>query len=516
VQVVTDGHLVTVSPSCHDVALSYLEALSGQLPERTPVADPRFPDLVFGIVRPRGTEPSAVVDMLSASLAAGPYDVTSIETGNDRGRRSQALVALRAVARIVGLREQDRGRAASRQRAAAGASPRPRAWVIDGLMHPCEVSALREIYRRRFFAISCDVHLARDPALVAPEHREDVESALVLGDVFVRCDAPERAGRTMTTLVECILGHPFHTPTLDELGMAVAFQASLAAASLSRRVGAALMAGEQLLSIGWNEVPKAGGGVHHAESEPDGREFVHGWDLNDRTREEILADTVLRLGEVFTMSLKDDSRPPSEVEQAELLAAALRHPTVLAGKIFDIVEYGRTAHAEIVAITSAARRGIPVQDATLYTTTKPCHECLRAIVAAGISRVVYAEPYAKGRGAELLGDSVVEVPRHDDRSGRVSVEPFCGIGHHRFADLFSWVPRKQDVHQDGDSPPRGMSVGWDPREAGVRPGLAAGIFQEEDFLVQVLREAAALRRLEELERAGSATAPDTGKVAGAA
>ncbi|MEJ7655371.1 MAG: deaminase [Chloroflexia bacterium] len=45
-------------------------------------------------------------------------------------------------------------------------------------------------------------------------------------------------------------------------------------------------------------------------------------------------------------------------------------------------------HAEMSALLDAGRRGVPVQGATLYTTTFPCHNCARHIVGAGIDRVV--------------------------------------------------------------------------------------------------------------------------------
>lgn len=44
-------------------------------------------------------------------------------------------------------------------------------------------------------------------------------------------------------------------------------------------------------------------------------------------------------------------------------------------------------HAEQNAIVTAARFGIRVQDATLYTTQSPCFGCLKESLQAGISRI---------------------------------------------------------------------------------------------------------------------------------
>lgn len=59
-------------------------------------------------------------------------------------------------------------------------------------------------------------------------------------------------------------------------------------------------------------------------------------------------------------------------------------------------------HAEMFAITDAARRGLSVRDATLYCTTFPCHMCARHIIASGIRKVVYIEPYPKSMAKGAL------------------------------------------------------------------------------------------------------------------
>ena len=58
--------------------------------------------------------------------------------------------------------------------------------------------------------------------------------------------------------------------------------------------------------------------------------------------------------------------------------------------------------------TSSApfRASQPTAGTTLYTTTFPCHNCTRHIVAAGISRVVYVKPYPKSLAFQLHYDSI--------------------------------------------------------------------------------------------------------------
>lgn len=49
----------------------------------------------------------------------------------------------------------------------------------------------------------------------------------------------------------------------------------------------------------------------------------------------------------------------------------------------------RVVHADANAIFSAAREGIALDGATMYLTGPPCQECVKAIIQAGIARVVW-------------------------------------------------------------------------------------------------------------------------------
>jgi hypothetical protein len=108
--------------------------------------------------------------------------------------------------------------------------------------------------------------------------------------------------------------------------------------------------------------------------------------------------------------------------------------------VLDITEYGRAVHAEMDALLTCARSGVSPVGSLLFTTTFPCHNCTRHIVASGVSRVFYIEPYAKSRAAELHDDAIVveEKARYEDRHRqRVPFTPFVGVGPRRYFDLFS-------------------------------------------------------------------------------
>lgn len=72
----------------------------------------------------------------------------------------------------------------------------------------------------------------------------------------------------------------------------------------------------------------------------------------------------------------------------------------------------RTIHAEANAIAQAAKFGIDVDGAVLYTNTFPCWICFKLIASAGIARVVYDAEYRKDdRVIAAAGDA-----RHRARS----------------------------------------------------------------------------------------------------
>ena len=92
-------------------------------------------------------------------------------------------------------------------------------------------------------------------------------------------------------------------------------------------------------------------------------------------------------------------------------------------------------HAEMEALLFCARNAIDARRATLYATTFPCHNCAKHIIAAGIARVVYVEPYPKSKAMEFHDDAIAQ--GEDSNPPLVTFEPFVGVGPRKFFDLFS-------------------------------------------------------------------------------
>ena len=75
-------------------------------------------------------------------------------------------------------------------------------------------------------------------------------------------------------------------------------------------------------------------------------------------------------------------------------------------------ELCRGSHSEINAIAQAARNGININGATLYCTTKPCLYCAKAIISAGITKLIYRETYDDTNSDlvnEILNGITVEI-----------------------------------------------------------------------------------------------------------
>lgn len=121
----------------------------------------------------------------------------------------------------------------------------------------------------------------------------------------------------------------------------------------------------------------------------------------------------------------------------------------------DVMEYGRMVHAEMNAISDAARTNKSTKGCILYCTTMPCHLCTKLIVASGLERVVYIQPYPKSLVDELYADSVAM--DESCTGGKVKFDTLKGVTPAGFRMAF----RKTQKRKDND----GTAASWDPLKA---------------------------------------------------
>lgn len=222
---------------------------------------------------------------------------------------------------------------------------------------------------------------------------------------------------------------------------------------LSRQVGYAACTDDgQVLAVGTNEVAKAGGGFYWPGSEGDARDFrvVESDEPNAEMKLAILKDLLQRLQPTGILLEKGEITD-------EMVSATAKQ--LKGSRFMAITEFGRAVHAEMGVITDAARRGVPLRGATMYGTTFPCHNCAKHIVASGITRLVYIEPYPKSQVARLFRDSIA---LENAAPGKVLFEPFVGIAPLRFREFFLTPDRKDD---------NGRIISWDDIKRSALPRI---------------------------------------------
>ena len=148
------------------------------------------------------------------------------------------------------------------------------------------------------------------------------------------------------------------------------------------------------------------------------------------------------------------------------------------------------------ALLSCARNSISCRGATLYATTFPCHNCAKHIIAAGIARVVYIEPYPKSKAFQFYP---AEISTEKGDSDKVIFEPFTGVGPQRFIDLFAvksarWYAKKRKDRN-------GKKLDWKRKDAELRNpiSLLNYLDAEQSALIAFEDETVALKRRDDHE-----------------
>jgi cytidine deaminase len=463
----------------------------------------KSPELFIAIVAPVGADTGTVCKFLEETLGRFGYRVEPIsvieqvkkfigylknEPSNEykkiKGRmdagdrfretvkRNDAL-ALLALSKVKEYREK------------AESAEKPiekQAYLFRSLKRPEEITALRRIYMSNLIVIS--VHSGREKRIVNLAERiagsdysaqsnkyrnlaeelvlrdeldeknsygQKLREAFGMADVFLDAANPQSLRHHLDRFFDLLFGKPVITPTADEVGMAHAYVAAMRSGELGRQVGAAICdPSGNLLAIGTNEVPKAHGGYYWDGETPDGRDWVRGFDSSDRFKSSSLGELLKTLADNKLLSSK--LRKMTVPEQLKMVRPFLKQT-----RYMQLIEFVRAVHGEMSAITDAASRGVSIKGCTLFVTTFPCHECARHIVASGINRVVYIEPYAKSLAVELHGDSI-ELDS-DAETGKIPFIPFLGVAPNNHLNLFGMPTRK-----DGE----GNLLAWDPKKATPR------------------------------------------------
>ncbi len=422
-----------------------------------------------------------------------------MDEGNNLRRYSEnyGILALAAIDKICNLREQFM----HAQEQAENEESQGLAFIVSSLRHPEEVERLRAVYSSAFFLVAVNesedrrfnhlidqknIRKADAQKLIKRDEGESFPYGQHTREVFEMADIhltmnpiekdnrkasepkneakllAKQVDRQVSRILDLIFGHPFITPTFDEYAMFMAYASSLRSADLSRQIGAVIANKQnEIIAAGANDVPQFGGGQYWPDpisfqDIPQGRDYMRGYDANRVERSKIVEDIL----NIFDFP-NDKARKEA---QEQLLRSSIKHLT----------EYSRPVHAEMAAIISCARSGIPLTESTLYCCTFPCHNCAKHIINAGIKRVVFIEPYPKSKTLELYNDSATITKERN----KVQFEEFIGIGPRRFFDLFSLkLSSGRSIMRQNDK----EISHWDRSTARLRCPLVSSYTERECF-----------------------------------
>jgi len=460
----------------------------------------------FGLIAPIGINLKDVVDELSQALKKVRYDTNEIKLTDflgelgcydlnytseierytkfidagdqlcvDSGRRD--IFALYGIARLTKNKKREK----------LDQLPTEIVHIFRQIKRSEEITKLEEVFGRNIIYIGCFCPIKKRIAYLVRNMRKtsrginkkDLEAkALEIistdeeekdkphgqrmvecypkSDYILDCTTKGSLRASCERLIEIFFGEPFISPSVDEYCSYIANAASYRSLDLSRQVGAAIFSRHcEIISMGCNEVPKAGGGTYWADPENDNRDYALGYDSNQRLREDMTRDALVRLQkDGWLADPYSDLIPDDLVNKAFALENDVKGP-LFGSMIADVIEYGRMVHAEMNALADAARFRRSTAGATLYCTTMPCHMCTKLIIASGITRVVFLQPYGKSLVDELFEDSVNL--EGNNIKGFVNYDTLVGVTPNGFKRAFHKDKRRKL--------PDGTAVSWDPPNA---------------------------------------------------
>ena len=342
----------------------------------------------------------------------------------------------------------------------------PRVFIIDSLKHPEEVSLLRELYQDSFFLIGivCDPverekrirenlfdrseigedsvknqvreFLSRDEN-AEEKYGQHVSDTFYEADFFVDNTQDANEDLTITGMndhlrrfVNLITQKSVISPSTSETAMHHAHASQMRSACLSRQVGAALVnSAGNIVAIGANEVPKAGGGIY-------GNSFSLN-EVNDNRcafRETKYCSSNREQNNIIEELINAFPILVNEQDKEETIKQVRK--TRLGG----LIEFSRAVHAEMDAILSASISGVSPKGCRMYVTTYPCHYCARHIIAAGIDEVQFIEPYPKSKATELHDDAItvnsLDWFPPSEGGTHVLFRPFVGVAPRLYRRVF--------------------------------------------------------------------------------
>lgn len=287
----------------------------------------------------------------------------------------------------------------------------------------------------------------RDEKDPLKKYGQNTRDSFSLADFFIDASINCSLNDQIERIYKIIFSNPHISPLKDEYGMYMADAAALRSRDLSRQVGACILNKEgSVIAVGCNEVPKAFGGTYWEGEKNDNRDFQLGIDSNYMYRNRMLYELFSTLTDLEESILTTDFKDKVMAKGKEGVVNFISNneSQLKNTRLMNIIEFGRSNHAEIDAISSAARNGYSVKGSILYTTVFPCHLCARYIINAGIEQIIFIEAYPKSLTLELYKTETC-LTNDCESNTKVALRSFIGVSPRIYRTAFHY-----NKHNEGD------------------------------------------------------------------
>ena len=296
-------------------------------------------------------------------------------------------------------------------------------FVIESIRNPAEIKFFREKYPE-FILIGVfadynirwkrvknsydgskdkfDIDEQKDKGTFEPKNGQRISDCFFESDLIILnnddiiCNDDNDNYKKMNSVIRAYLNalkSPLNSnPTLKETLMAAAYTSGRRSKCYKRKVGAVITDRyDRIISSGFNGVPY---GLQECKNK-------YGQCYRDIQRD-LIGKKICEGLEVST-------------EKANIVKNNVK-----------LLELCRVLHGEESAIMNLVGRGVDLTGSTMHVTTFPCNLCANKIVQAGISKVVYFEPYPVEQAKEILNEA------------KVKYEPFEGVTFRAFFKFFQY------------------------------------------------------------------------------
>jgi deoxycytidylate deaminase len=359
---------------------------------------PEYPEIILSLVAPIGSDILSFTKLLKTAFLPFGFTLIDIDITD--------LLEPAAIIQTIQRHRQEH-------------PALKKIYLLNQVKNLAIYEILNRIYDENYLQVSCFSSLEKQKESLSIETDAGKNMAKLFdkSHFFVNLDQSLFALNThIQKLVEILFGIYKEYPSPEEYGMAVAYTVSKRSNFPGERhVGACITAASgEIIATGSIRAPTAAANPTRAQENAIQQGYA-------------ACKTQLTHFE----RLIENSNIPNPNKQA------------LQQFVHNSMEFHPCTHAEMAAISDAAKLGISTRNATLYSTTFPCHMCTKDIISSGITKVVFLEAFPKSKNKELYSELIAIDPT-EPVEGKVSFFTFCGVGPRKYNYFYSLENKQKE------------------------------------------------------------------------